>query len=119
MSVNAMLVAGALSSEQFDRLARECQNDLTRIPGVESSRQAPVHSPGHRGDAVTAASFALAFVTSGTVTALFTILKSYFDRGIEVSFDGNDSEGRPLKISMKGASLKQFETFLKNAGVLK
>ncbi len=119
MPIHATLVARDISAEQFDFLARECQNELSRLPGLDVLEPAPVSSPGHRGDPVTIGTFALALVTSGVVTALFNILKSYVERGIEGGFEGVDSGGKPVKISIKGVSLEQFKSFLISAGVLK
>jgi hypothetical protein len=121
MAIKATLAAGGLSDEQFDRLAREFQNDIARLSDVDLiNQEASVPSPGHRGDPITLGSFALALVTSGTVTALFAIVKSYVERGIEGSFEGVDGNGKPVKISLKGiSSLEQFKAFLTSAGVLK
>jgi hypothetical protein len=120
MSIKATLAGGGLSDEQFDRLAREFHNDLARLSGVDLiSQEASVPSPGHRGDPITLGSFALALVASGAVTALFAILKSYVERGIDGSFEGVDGNGKPVKINLKGVSLEQFKGFLTSAGVLK
>jgi hypothetical protein len=121
MSIKATLAAGGLSDEQFDRLAREFQNDIASLSGVDLvTQEAVVPSPRRRGDAVTFGTFAPALVTSGAVTALFAICKSYVERGIEVSFEGVDINGKPVKISSKGiSSLDQFKAFLTSAGVLK
>ena len=102
MSITATLDAGGLSGQHFDRLAREFQNDIAKLPGVDLvAQEAVVPSLGHRGDAVTFGTFALALVTSGTVTALFAIVKSYVEDGIEGSFEGMDGNGEPVKIGLK------------------
>jgi hypothetical protein len=120
MAVNATLGAGGLSDEQFDRLAREFHNDIAKLSGVDLiGQEASVPSPGHRGDPITLGSFGLALVTSGAVTALFAILKSYVERGIDGSFEGVDGNGKPVKIALKGVSLAQFKDFLTSTGVLK
>jgi hypothetical protein len=120
MSITATLDAGGLSDEQFDRLGREFKHDIARLSGVDLvGQEAAAPSPGHRGDPITLGSFALALVKSGAVTALFAILKSYVERGIEGSFEGVDGNGKPVKISLKGVSLEQFKAFLTSAGVLK
>lgn len=95
MPIQARLVPSGISDEQFDRLARECKNELVRQPGVDVIEPAPVSSePGRRGDPVTIGTFALALVTSGVVTALFNILKSYVERGVDGTFEGVDTNGK-------------------------
>jgi hypothetical protein len=83
MTIRASLVGSSLSDDRFDLLARECQNDIASIPGIDIIREARVPSTGYRGDAITIGSFALALITRGSLTALFAILKSYVERVIE------------------------------------
>jgi hypothetical protein len=119
MSITASLTTGGLSEEQFDLITRKCQNDIAILPGVDIVAQQPAPSSGRRGDPITLGCFTLALVTSGAVTALFAILKSYIERGIDGSFEGLDGNGKPIKLSLKGASLEQFKDFLSSAGALK
>ena len=121
MPIKASLDATNLSEEQFDRLARECQNDIALLPGIELVEEAPPSSSttGTRGDPITLGLFVLAIVKSGAVTELFKILKSYVERGIEGTFEGEDINGKAIKISLKGVSFAQLEQFLRSAQVLR
>jgi hypothetical protein len=119
MSVRVSLAGKSLSDEQLDILARECQNDISALAGVDLIREASAPSSGRRGDPTTLGTFALALVTSGAVTALFAILKSYVERGVEGSFEGVDGNGKAIKIGLKGVTLEQFKGFLESANVLK
>ncbi len=118
MPIQTTLVASDISAEQYDYLARECQAALLREPGIDVSETAPISLPGRRGNLVTLGTFVIDFVTSGAVTRLFDILKSYVDRA-DFIFEGLDSNGKPLKIRVKGASLEEFKIFLNSVGVVR
>ena len=66
MPIKGSLTADFLSEEQFDRVARECQSDIARLPGIDLGvvEGSSVSSPGDRGDPITLGAFALALVTS-------------------------------------------------------
>jgi hypothetical protein len=120
MPMRISLTAGELSDEYFDRLSRECANDVAALPGVDLvNEKSAGSSAGYRGDPVTLGTIALALITSGTVTALFAVVKSYVERGIEASFQGVDRNGKPINVSLKGASFEQFKHLLESADVVK
>jgi hypothetical protein len=120
MSVSVLLSGdNNLSSEQFDAFARDCKNDIASLQGITLTTEVTLStSCGHRGDPITVGTFALALVTSGTVSALFAIFKSYIERGIEGTFEGVDRSGKPVRMSLKGTSLNEFKKFLSETHVV-
>lgn len=121
MAAAVTLTTSTLLDDQLDVLTRQCRNDIAALPGLVFAEDPITRSAGHRDVqlANNLGTFALALVTSGTVTALFTILKSYVDRGVDGTFEEPGRDGTPVKIAIKGAKLEDFEEFLKTVGVLR
>ena len=110
-----------LRSEDQERLARELEGHLIATGGVTLGSVPVTTATGHRGEPVTitVGTLILAAVTSGTVTALFNILKSYVERGVDFTFEGTKTSGEPVKIGMKNVKLSEFRALLAEIGILK
>jgi hypothetical protein len=119
MSAKLSILPGGLEPEDLDRLSRDLERQLAETSGVTFSPELPALIPGQRGDPVTVGTLLLAAVTSGTVSALFNIIKSFVDRGLDLTFEGTRSDGKPIKIAMKGIRLTKFRSMLFELGVLK
>jgi hypothetical protein len=119
MSAQLSISPNSLEPEDLDRLSRDLERQLTETGGVAFSPTPPLVASGQRGDPVTIGTLLLAAVTSGTVSALFNIIKSFVDRGLDLTFEGTGSDGKPIKIAMKGIKLTKFRSMLFELGVLK
>lgn len=119
MSAQLSISPAGLEPEELDRISRDLERQLTETGGVVVGTASNQTVLGQRGDPITVGTLLLAAVTSGTVSALFNIIKSYIDRGIDLSFEGTASDGRPIKIAMKGVRLARFRSMLYELGVLK
>ena len=110
MPVHFRLTSAALSDEGLDRLSRSLITDA-REEGIELNPAAETFGnlEGRRGDPVTLGVLALAVVTSGSVVALFNLLKSYVDRSEELNLEFAGKDGSPVKLSMKNVSLDKFK----------
>lgn len=119
MSAQLSISPGYLEPEELDRLSRDLERQLTETGGVALGAVPHPTAPGQRGDPITVGTLLLTAVTSGTVSALFNIIKSYVDRGIDLTFEGTGTDGRPIKIAMKGVRLARFRSMLSELGVLR
>jgi hypothetical protein len=119
MSARLSISPGGLEPEDLDRLCRELERELTETGGVTFGAAARLAARGQRGDPTTAGTLLLDAVTSGTVTALFNIIKGYVDRGDELTFEGTGADGKPVKLAMKNIKLARFRSMLSDLGVLK
>jgi hypothetical protein len=119
MSAQLSISPGDLEPEELDRISRDLERQLAGTGGIALSVAPHPTAAGERGDPFTVGALLLAAVTSGTVSALFNIIKSYVDRGIDLNFEGTGTDGRPIKIAMKGVRLAQFRSMLSELGVLK
>lgn len=104
-----------LPEEEFDILSRQFPDDAAQEGvGVEAVVISGSSAPsGSRGDLFTVGTFAMALVTSGSVVALFNILKSYLDRSEELSIELVRANGSPVKLAMKNVSLEKFQAVIK------
>ena len=55
----------------------------------------------------------MALVTSGSVVALFKLLKSYTERSEELSIEFKRKDKTPVKIKMKNMSLEKFQAVIR------
>lgn len=104
-----------LPEEEFDILSRQIPDDAAQEGvGIEAVVTSGSSAPsGSRGDTVTVGTFAMALVTSGSVVALFNILKSYLERSEELSIELVRANGSPVKLAMKNVSLEKFQAVIK------
>ncbi len=93
MSAQLSISTGNLEPEELDRLSRDLERQLTETGGVALGAVPHPTAPGQRGDPITVGTLLLAAVTSDTVSALFNIIKSYVDRGIDLNFEGTGTDG--------------------------
>jgi hypothetical protein len=119
MSAQLSISPGDLEPEELDRLSRDLERQLADTGGVALDTVPQPTVPGQRGDPITVGTLLLAAVTSGAVSAVFNIIKSYVGRGIDLNFEGTAIDGRPIKIAMKNISLVRFRSLLSELGVLK
>jgi len=119
MSAQLSISRGGLEPEDVDRLSRELERELTETGGVMLNAAPRSAAPGQRGDPITVGTLLLAAITSGTVSAVFSVIKSYVDRGDELTFEGTGTDGKPVKIAMKNIKLERFRSMLSDLGVLK
>ncbi len=116
MPLSFRLSDDTLSEEEFDILSRRFPADAAQEGlGVEASIDSESSSAaaGSRGELVTLGTFAMAFVTSGSVVALFNILKSYLERSEELSIEFVKKDGSPVKLILKNVSLEKFQGVIK------
>jgi hypothetical protein len=116
MSIPFHLSDNSVSLDELDALARR----FTRDAADEGISVVPIRAQdasgsgsGQRGDPFTIGTFALALVTSGSVVALFKLLKSYVDRAEELTIELTRKNKTKVKLKMKNVELEKFEAVLK------
>ncbi|MEA2876274.1 MAG: hypothetical protein QOF14_1470 [Hyphomicrobiales bacterium] len=110
MPIYFRLGSNALSDEELDGLSRDFVKDATGEGiAIRPSPEAAGEHAGTRGDPITLGALALAAVTSGSVVALFNLLKSYVDRSEELNVEFTRKSGTPVKLSMKNVGLDKFK----------
>ncbi|WP_417909329.1 effector-associated constant component EACC1 [Candidatus Electronema sp. PJ] len=70
---------------------------------------------GTKGDPVTVGSLLLAALSSGTVVAMFQVLKSYIERKPTLKIELQAADGRTLKIEAEHLSKTQMEQTIQTA----
>jgi hypothetical protein len=115
MELRFQIADKTLSSDELDALvqnfALDAQDEgLSVTPVFEKDASA---ISGRRGEPVTLGVLALALVTSGSVVALFNLLKSYVERSEELTIEFSKKRGAPIKLAMKNISLDKFKAVIK------
>lgn len=108
-----------LSADELDALVRKLPADAAG-EGLALDLLEGTRSPGgganHRGDPITIGAFALGLVTSGTIVALFNLLKSYVERSDELAVEFEKKDGSPVKLQMKNITLEKFKGVIRELG---
>ncbi|HXO71696.1 MAG TPA: hypothetical protein VN838_22275 [Bradyrhizobium sp.] len=115
MSVSFRIAATGLSEDESDTLSRRLIKDAAEEQLQLNLSPGRANAPGgQRGDAFTVGALMLSLVTSGTVVALFNLLKSYVERTGDFSIEFMEKNGAPFKLSMKNVSLEKFQEVLRD-----
>jgi hypothetical protein len=115
MTLRFRIAAPGLSEDELDTLSRRLINDAAeeRLELDFDSDRANIIG-GHRGDPFTVGALMLSLVTSGSVVALFNLLKSYVERSGDFSIEFTQKGGAPFKLTMKNVSLEKFQEVVRD-----
>jgi hypothetical protein len=103
------LCADDLSAEQLNVIALQFSRSIVRETDMEARPYEEMGQIGERGDPVTLATIALAFVTSGAAVSLLKVFETYASRKRSLEIELSRSDGRKMKISAQGVSAQEIE----------
>ncbi len=106
MNVILSIICNDLNSEDLQRLTFEMKTTLDDETDLETTLVEKPNVVGSKGDAITLGQIALTALSSGTVYALFHVLKSYIERkpSIKIAFQSGDGEKLIIKAEHLSAS---------------
>ncbi|KQC04787.1 MAG: hypothetical protein APR53_09655 [Methanoculleus sp. SDB] len=104
MELNLYLGSEELSDNQLQKLTRDLSKDLARESSIEATIPERPAEKGMKGDPITLGLLALTLLSSGTVVALFNVLKSYFERDSTLEITIENHEGN--KYSFKAQNMR-------------
>ena len=115
MSVSFRIAATGLSEDETDTLSRRLIKDAAEEQLQLNLSSDRANAPGgQRGDPFTVGALMLSLVTSGSVVALFNLLKSYVDRSGDFSIEFTRKSGASFKLTMKNVSLEKFQEVVRD-----
>ena len=115
MDSTLQLTASDLSDEDLQKLTRELSNSLNDETKAKATLPEKPSKPGSKGDPITLGTIILTAISSGTVVALFNVIKSYIERKPSLEFEFKRESGQQLKIKAEQLSKEQIDQTIKIA----
>ena len=115
MDSTLQLTAGDLSDEDLQVLTRELSKTLNDETEVKATLPTGTGESGTKGDAITLGAIILTALSSGTVVALFNVLKSYIERKPSLELEFKREDGQQLKIKAEQLNKDQIDQTLQIA----
>jgi hypothetical protein len=109
MDSTLQLTAGDLSDEDLQKLTRDLSKTVNDETGVKATLPEKPGEAGTRGDPITLGTIILTAFSSGTVVALFNVIKSYIERKPSLELEFNREDGQQLKIKAEQLSKDQID----------
>jgi hypothetical protein len=110
------LTASDLSDEDLQVLTRELSKTLNDETNVRAILPEEPSEAGAKADvAITVGQIILTALTSGTVVALFNVIKAYIERKPSLELEFNRQDGKQLKIRAEHLGKNQIDQTIKLA----
>ncbi len=109
MNSTLQLTASDLSDEDLQKLTLELSKTLNDETEAKATIPEKPGGPGSKGDPITLGTIILAALSSGTVVALFNVLKSYIERKPSLEIEFKREDGQHLKIKAEQLSKDQID----------
>jgi hypothetical protein len=109
MDSSLQLTASDLSDEDLQKLTLELSKTLNDETEAKATLPEKSGGPGSKGDPITLGTIILTALTSGTVVALFNVIKSYLERKPSLEFEFTRKDGQQLKIKAEQLNRNQID----------
>ncbi len=114
MDATLKIISSDLAAEDLQVLTRELSQALNKETEVSATLPEESGGPGTRGGAVELlGQILLTALSSGTVVALFNILKSYLERKPSLEMEFQRTDGQKLKVRAEDLDKSQIEQTMK------
>ena len=115
MDSTLYLSANDLSDEDIQKLTLELSKTLNNETEAKATIPEKPGEPGSKGDPITLGTIILTALTSGTVVALFNVIKSYIERKPSLEFEFTRKDGQQLKIKAEQLNKDQIDQTIQMA----
>ena len=109
MDSTLQLAASDLSDEDLQKLTLELSKTLNDETEAKATFPENSGEPGSKGDPITLGTIILTAFSSGTVVALFNVIKSYIERKPSLELEFKRENGQQLKIKAEQLSKDQID----------
>jgi hypothetical protein len=114
MNLMLNLSSTDLDDEDLQQLTQELCNSIASETEIKAEIPSGAVQQGDKGDIVTIGTIALAFLTTGGLTALCEVLRAYFSR--EPSLEINiEKDGKKVSINAKNLKPEALQALLSQA----
>ena len=109
MDSTLQLTAADLSDEDLQKLTLELSKTLNDETEAKAAIPENYGGPGSKGDPITLGTIILTALSSGTVVALFNVIKSYIERKPSLELELKREDGQRLNIKAEQLNKDQVE----------
>ena len=109
MDSTLQLAANDLSGEDLQKLTLELSKTLNDETEAKATIPEKSGGPGSKGDPITLGTIILTALSSGTVVALFNVIKSYIERKPSLELQLKSKDGREFNIQAEQLHKDQIE----------
>jgi hypothetical protein len=113
MNVFLSIICDELSEDDLQKLTFEMCNTLNKETDTTASIVEQAGEAGHRGDAITIGQLALTALTSGTVVAMFNVIKTYIGQRPSLEIKLKLPGGKDITIKSQHLQGDQFDQLVK------
>jgi len=115
MDSTLQLTASDLSDEDLQKLTHEFSKTLNDETEAKATIPEKSGGPGSKGDPITLGTIILTALSSGTVVALFNVIKSYIERKPSLELEFKREDGQQLKIKAEQLNKDQIDQTIQMA----
>ena len=109
MDSTLQLTANDLSDEDLQKFTFELSKTLNDETEAKATIPKKSGGPGSKGDPITLGTIILTALSSGTVVALFNVIKSYIERKPSLELQLKSKDGREFNIKAEQLHKDQIE----------
>ena len=115
MDATLSVICDDLADSDLQSLTRELSNTIDDETDVDTALPEEVGQSGTRGDAITIGQILLTALSSGTLVAVFNVLRSYFDRQPALELEFENRTGQRLRIRAENLDRSQLDQTIQTA----
>lgn len=115
MDASLLISCKDLSDEDLQLLTGDLTNTLNRETELTGTLAEQTKKKGAKGEPITIGMIILTALSSGTVVALFNVLKSYFERRSSLEMVIKRADGEEFTIRAENLSSEQVDETIKMA----
>jgi hypothetical protein len=108
MDATLSIHGSGMSEEDIAELTSRLRHDINQETDLTARLPEAKGSSGLKGDAITIGQLVLVALSSGTVVALFQVLKAYLERKPTLRFEIETADGRKQKFEIEHFSPEQI-----------
>lgn len=112
MSISMKITSDDTETDDLQKLTLNLMNAMNSETDAKAALPDAPAEIGAKGEPVTIGLIILTALTSGTVVAIFEVLKSYFERKPSLEIDFKRTDGEQLKIKAEQLSKAQIDQTL-------
>ena len=115
MDAHLTIACDELPIEDLQNLTQDISTTLNDETDVTATLPEEAGGAGTKGDPVTLATIVLTALSSGTVVALFNVLKTYFERKPSLRIEFERKDGEKFKVRAEQLNKNQVDETIKMA----
>ena len=115
MDATLKIISSDLATEDLQNLTHELFCALNEETETTATLPEEPGEGGAKGDPITLGTIVLTALSSGTVVALFNVLRTYFERKPSLEMEFQRSDGQKFKIRSEQLDKSQVEQAMKLA----